>query len=50
MSYGQEMILTGMALGSLSTLVLITPSWWWRRMEILDLKHRLKSYRKNWKP
>ena len=50
MSYGQAMILTGMAIGSLCTLVLASPFWLLRGMEILDLKARLKSYRKNYKP
>lgn len=50
MSYGETMILTGMVLGAFTVVILAGPSWWTRGTRITELRRRLVSYRKDWKP
>jgi len=50
MSYGEKLILTGMVIGACAVVLLVGPSWWARGTEIRNLRQRLASYRKDWKP
>ncbi len=50
MSYGEQLILTGMVIGAVTVVVLAGPSWWARGTQLAELRRRLASYRKDWKP
>ncbi len=50
MSYGEKLILTGMVIGACFVMLLVGPSWWARGTQLTELRRRLASYRKDWKP